>query len=94
VVPDRYRNKARTGPAEEEIDLHGLTVDEAIPKLDDFIYKAYKTGHLRVWVVHGKGSGILRREVRRYLSKHSLVRTQKPADSQHGGIGATQVELQ
>ena len=94
MIPDRYRSNAQTSPAEEEIDLHGLTVDEAIPKLDDFIYKAYKANHLRVWVVHGKGSGVLRREVRRYLSKHSLVRTQKAADSHHGGNGATQVELQ
>jgi DNA-nicking Smr family endonuclease len=54
VIPDRYRSNAQTSPAEEEIDLHGLTVDEAIPKLDDFIYKAYKAGHLRVWVAEGR----------------------------------------
>jgi DNA mismatch repair protein MutS2 len=77
----------------EEIDLHRLTVDEAVLKLDDFLYKAFQAGHLRVWVVHGKGSGILRQEVRRYLSKHPLVRAQRPADPQRGGAGATQVEL-
>jgi len=77
----------------EGIDLHGLTVDEAVPKLDEFLYKAYKAGHFRVWVVHGKGTGILRQEMRRYLSKHPLVRAQRPADPQHGGAGATQVEL-
>ena len=77
----------------DEIDLHGLTVDEAIPKLEDFLYRAFQSGHYRVWVVHGKGTGILRQEMRRYLSKHSLVRAQSPADSQHGGAGATQVEL-
>ncbi len=77
----------------EEIDLHRLTVDEAILKLDEFLYKAFQAGHFRVWVVHGKGSGILRHEVRRYLSKHPLVRAQRPADPQRGGAGATQVEL-
>ena len=77
----------------EELDLHRLTVEEAIPKLDDFLYKAFQKGHFRVWVVHGKGSGKLRQEVRRYMSKHSLVRSQRPADPQHGGAGATQVEL-
>jgi DNA-nicking Smr family endonuclease len=78
---------------EEELDLHRLTVDEAIPRLDEFLYKAFQAGRFRVWVVHGKGSGILRLEMRRYLSKHPLVRTQRPADPQHGGYGATQVEL-
>lgn len=84
-------SKSKT--TENEIDLHGLTVDEAIPKLEDFIYRSFQSGYFRVWVVHGKGSGILRREMRRYLSKHPLVTAQRPADSQHGGAGATEVEL-
>lgn len=81
------------GHFKEEIDLHRLTVDEAIPKLADFLYNAFQAGCHRVWVVHGKGSGILRREVDRYLLKHPLVRSHQVADSQHGGVGATQVEL-
>jgi DNA mismatch repair protein MutS2 len=46
-----------------------------------------------VWIVHGKGSGVLRREVGRYLSKHPLVKSHGLADRYHGGTGATQVEL-
>ncbi len=77
----------------EEIDLHGLTVDEALPRLDEFLYTAFQAGCYRVWVIHGKGSGILRREVGRYLSTHPLGRFHGPADRHHGDIGATQVEL-
>ncbi len=77
----------------EEIDLHRLTVDEALFKLDDFLYATFQAGLYRVWVIHGKGSGILRREVGRYLSNHPLVRFHTPADSHHGGIGATRIEL-
>jgi DNA-nicking Smr family endonuclease len=80
-------------PIEEEIDLHRLTVDEALPKLDDFLYAAFRSGLYRVLVVHGKGSGVLRQEVGHYLSKHPLVRAHRLADRYHGGIGATQVEL-
>lgn len=80
-------------PIEEEIDLHRLTVDEALPKLDDFLYAAFQSGLCRVLVVHGKGSGVLRQEVSRYLSKHPLVKAHRLADRYHGGIGATQVEL-
>ena len=80
-------------PIEKEIDLHRLTVDEALLKLDDFLHAAFRSGSYRVWVIHGKGSGILRQEVGRYLSKHPLVRSHKIADRYHGGIGTTQVEL-
>ena len=80
-------------PIKEEIDLHRLTVDEALPKLDDFLHKAFRAGLYRVWVVHGKGSGVLRQEVGRYLSTHPLVRLHRPADGEHGGVGATQVDL-
>ena len=86
-------SNSSTEPFREELDLHRLTVDEAIPRLDDFLHSAFQAGYYRVWVVHGKGSGILRQAVGRYLSKHPLVRSYRSADSQHGGVGATQVEL-
>ena len=80
-------------PMGEEFDLHSLTVDEAIAKLDELLYDSYQAGLYRVWVVHGKGTGILRQEIRRYLANHPLVSSYGPADRHHGGIGATQVEL-
>lgn len=76
-----------------ELDLHRLTVDEAIPRLDEFLHNAFRAGYYRVWVIHGKGSGVLRQEVARYLARHPLVSSYRQADSQHGGSGATQVEL-
>jgi len=85
--------KKQTEPAPDEVDLHGLTVDEAIPRLDDFLYQAYRHGRRRVWVVHGKGLGVLRIEIRRHLTKHTLVSSYAPADSERGGTGATQVDL-
>ena len=80
-------------PIGEELDLHRLTVDEAIPKLDQFLNDAFRAGLYRVRIVHGKGTGVLRQEVRRYLSGHTLVKSSGPADRYHGGAGATQVEL-
>lgn len=78
---------------QQDVDLHRLTVDEAIPRLDEFLHSAFQAGLHRVWVVHGKGTGILRQEVGRYLSRHSLVRSFGPADRYHGGVGATEVAL-
>jgi DNA-nicking Smr family endonuclease len=82
-MPNRHGHSSRPDPG-DEIDLHGLTVDEAIPKMDDFLDKALQPGHLRVWVIHGKGSGVLRQEVKRYLSKHSLVMGQGEPNAQRG----------
>ena len=78
---------------EEELDLHSLTVDEALLKLDPYLDAVFRAGLRRVWVVHGKGTGTLRREVRRRLDSHPLVKRYRPADLSHGGQGATLVEL-
>lgn len=80
-------------PIEEEIDLHGMTVDEALPRVDGFLHAAYGAGLYRVWVIHGKGTGVLRREVKNFLRKHPLVISQRTAESNSGGMGATEVEL-
>jgi len=76
-----------------ELDLHARTVDEAIPLVEEFLHDAYARGWQRVRIVHGKGSGTLRLEVDRYLSRSSLVARHGPADRFHGGSGATEVEL-
>ncbi len=88
-----YKPQSRAGTPSDEIDLHGLTVDEALPKLDSFLHSAFRAGYYQVRIIHGKGSGILRREVDRYLSNHPLVRSHRLADRYHGGDGATQVDL-
>jgi len=76
-----------------ELDLHRLTVDEALPKIDDFLNDTYRAGLHYVRIVHGKGSGVLRVEVSRYLSTHPLVKSFHAADKYSGSIGATEVEL-
>jgi DNA mismatch repair protein MutS2 len=70
-----------------------MTVDEALPLVDKFLHATFRAGYYRVWVVHGKGQGILRQEVGRYLSGHPLVRRHELADRYHGGEGATAVDL-
>jgi len=77
----------------DEIDLHGKTVEEAIPLVDQFLHKAYKARVYRVWVIHGKGTGTLRRAVRDHLTRHPLVARCSTADGNRGGPGCTQVEL-
>lgn len=77
----------------DQIDLHGLMVEEAIPLVDRFLERAYRARLPRVWIVHGRGTGTLRAEITGYLSRHRLVARCSTADSARGGPGATQVEI-
>ena len=70
-----------------------MTVDEAIPLVNDFLDKAYKGRVYRVWVIHGKGTGALRRAVRDHLTRHKLVARCSTAESYRGGPLCTQVDL-
>ena len=80
-------------PLSDEVDLHALTVDEAMLKLDKYLHDAYMAGFSRVRVVHGKGTGVLRQAVRRELSGHPLVRSHRPGEKGEGGAGVTVVEF-
>ena len=76
-----------------EIDLHGMVVNEAIPLVDEFLKESYDAHERRVWIIHGKGTGVLRQKVRQYLENHRLVESYIPADKSHGEEGATQVDI-
>lgn len=81
---------ASTGP---ELDLHHLTIDEALPRVDQFLYEAYVARISSVRIVHGKGTGILRSAVRDYLPRHHLVKSFRLAEQNEGGGGVTIVKL-
>ncbi len=76
-----------------EINLHGLTVDEAIFNLDRYLNDAFVAGLFRVRVIHGKGTGTLRQIVSEQLVKHPLVRSYRLAGYGEGEDGVTIVEL-
>ena len=80
-------------PAIDEVRLRHLTVDEAIPKLDQYLHDAFMAGLYQVRVIHGKGTGTLRRVVQEQLVKHPLVKSYRPGGYGEGGYGVTIVEL-
>jgi len=51
-----------------ELDLHALTVDEALPVIHEYLNEAFMAGMKEVRIVHGKGTGILRQAVMRELN--------------------------
>jgi DNA mismatch repair protein MutS2 len=77
----------------DEVHLRRLTVDEALLKLDKYLHDAFVAGLYQVRVVHGKGTGTLRRIVREQLARHPLVKSYRPGNYGEGGAGVTMVEL-
>lgn len=80
-------------PCSDELDLHGLIVDEALFRLDRYLNEAYMSGLIQVRVIHGKGTGTLRLAVREMLNNHPLVESFRLAHIEEGGGGATVVEM-
>jgi DNA mismatch repair protein MutS2 len=76
-----------------EIDLHGMFADEACDRLERAIVEALDAGHSKLRIVHGKGTGALRREVREMLRSHPRVRTFQYASPHDGGEGVTVAAL-
>ena len=70
-----------------------MTVDEALPLIDQHLDAAFRAGLAQVRVIHGKGTGTLRRAVRDMLSQHPLVLSHASAPPHEGGDGVTVVEL-
>lgn len=86
-------NRTPREPCSDEIDLHGLIVDEALFRLDRYLNEAYMSGLVQVRVIHGKGTGTLRLAVREMLKNHPLVESFRLAHIEEGGGGATIVEM-
>ena len=89
----KYKYHPNIISAAVEVDLHALTVDEALLKLDQFLNDTFVAGLHQVRIVHGKGTGTLRQAVRRRLASHPLVESYRAGGYGEGGAGVTVVEL-
>ena len=82
-----------------EIDLHGMTVAEAKPRLERFVQRCASNNKLCIRIVHGKGLGsgergpVLKRAVNRWLRKWDSVLAFVSARQVDGGTGAVYVLL-
>lgn len=76
-----------------EINVIGMRVDEAIPVVEKSIDDAILGGLTSLRIIHGKGTGRLRKAISEYLSVHALVTDHRCGLPQEGGAGATIVDL-
>jgi DNA mismatch repair protein MutS2 len=76
-----------------EVNLIGMRAPDALRRLEEFLDQAYLTNQSEVRVIHGVGSGALRKAVREYLSTSPYCTAFREAEPQAGGAGATIVEI-
>ncbi len=76
-----------------EIDIRGMASDEGVMELDKYLDDAILAGINKITVIHGKGTGVLRKAVQTYLKKHPSVLSQRPGLFGEGEMGVTIVEL-
>lgn len=89
--------RVRTAPSDEsatdEINVIGCTVEEASERVDKFIDQAAVAGKPRVRVIHGHGTGALRRGLGEFLAAHPLVQNAASEAAERGGTAVTVVTL-
>lgn len=86
----QYDDKKLVSP---ELDLRGMMAEEAIELTDKFIEDALISNLHEIYIIHGKGTGALRRKIHGFLDKHNHVKSKRIADWNQGGTGMTVVEL-
>lgn len=83
----------KSSSAKQEIDLRGMTLDEAIPVVDKAIDDALLAGIPQLRLIHGKGTGALRAGLTAYLETNRFVKKLEMAALEAGGSGATVIDL-
>ncbi|TSA05947.1 MAG: endonuclease MutS2 [Deltaproteobacteria bacterium] len=92
VPTTKVRTEKREGREEmapEALKLIGLRVDEALSRLEPFLNHASLAERKEVTIIHGMGTGILRKAVREYLTGHPLVEQFRSGELSEGGDGVT-----
>jgi len=90
--PQRVMSSVPQSPG-VQIDLRGQTKEQALPRVDKHLDAAALAGLPWVRVIHGHGTGVLKRAVREMLHSHPLVTGYEPGKPQEGGEGVTVARL-
>ena len=77
----------------DEINVIGMTVEEATDRLDKFLDDAALAHKARIRIIHGHGTGALRKGIGEFLASHPLVEKHSFEAEEHGGKAITIVEL-
>ncbi|GAC42682.1 endonuclease MutS2 [Paenibacillus popilliae] len=85
--------RTRGDTIRSELDLRGANLEEALMEVDRFLDEALIGNLGQVYIIHGKGTGILRSGIQEFLRKHKHVKSFRLGDFGEGGTGVTVAEL-
>ncbi len=85
-------SSTRAAPA-MELDVRGWRAEDATREVDQYLHDNYMHGQSRVRIVHGKGTGALRKAIREQLDSNPLVESHATETRELGGDGVTVVKL-
>ena len=91
--PTNFSTAERRLQFHEQIDVRGMRVAEAVETVQDFVDEAIMLEFSEIRILHGKGTGALKEEIRSYLRTVPLVRSAKDEHEEMGGAGITVVKL-
>jgi DNA mismatch repair protein MutS2 len=92
-TPERQPAPESAIAIERQIDLRGKTADEGRLQVERYIDRASMADVPEVRIIHGKGTGTLKRSIEELLGSHSLVESFRTGEPHEGGWGATIVRL-
>lgn len=85
--------RTRGETVRSELDLRGANLEEALMEVDRFLDEALLGNLGQVYIIHGKGTGILRSGIQEFLRKHKHVKSFRLGSFGEGGTGVTVAEL-
>ncbi|WP_282937119.1 endonuclease MutS2 [Paenibacillus sp. RC67] len=85
--------RTRDENARMELDLRGSNLEDSIIEVDRFLDESYLANFGQVYIIHGKGTGILRTGIQEFLRKHKHVKSFRIGNYNEGGTGVTVAEL-
>ena len=86
--------RTRDDNVKSELDLRGTNLEEALMETDRFIDEAFLANLGQIYIIHGKGTGILRSGIQDYLRKHKHIKSYRLGNYGEGGNGVTVAELE
>ena len=94
-VATRYVSTSNVSSKKVGIDINviGLNTEEAIREIENYMDKVILQGYDTFTIIHGLGSGILRKNIGEYLKNNRYVASYRSGGQNEGGMGATVVEM-
>lgn len=85
--------RSRDEQTRTELDLRGENLEEAIMEVDRFLDEAIMSNLGQVYIIHGKGTGVLRTGIQEFLRRHKHVKSYRLGNYGEGGSGVTVAEI-